>query len=350
MLSHLHQHGASDLLLKEGAVARMKVDDAWHIMSNTPIAPEFLKSGLSVLLSDTKIQEFNVQGEIDFSYTAPDASRFRGHVYKHMSKLAMVFRVIPSFIRTLSELRCPEKIGTFCDFRSGLILVCGPTGSGKSTTLASMIQSINTQYSKHIITIEDPIEFLFHDAQSVIEQREVGQDTLSFQYALRASLRQNPDVIFLGEIRDVDTMKTALMAAETGHLVMSTLHTSNVSDTLQRIYSYFSTEQIEVIKQSLAKSLRAIVCQKLIPKPNGKGQQPIHEILVNNLRVKELIESGASLQMFDQVIADSHTSDGMQSFDHAITALLKNGQISESDALAFANNPQSIRLFLQQSS
>jgi twitching motility protein PilT len=276
----------------------------------------------------------------------PGIGRFRVNVFRQRGSIAIAMRTIPYRIRGFDELHLPPVLAKICDERRGLVLVTGSTGSGKSTTLAAMIDQINATRTCHIITIEDPIEFLIRDKKSIISQREVGFDTRGFLTALRVALRQDPDVILVGEMRDYETVNTALQAAETGHLVLSTLHTTDVMETIGRVLAVFPAHQENQVRFQLATSLRSIMCQRLIPRADGTGRVPAVEVLVMNARVFECIKEPKKTAEIPDIIGQSYTTYGMQSFDMSLMQLVREKLITVQAALENATNPGDFKLRL----
>ncbi len=297
-----------------------------------------------VVKTKSKRTELIQNGEVDLSYSIAGVSRFRVNVYKQRGTYAFAFRVLKTYIPTLEELMLPEKLKEIALASRGLVLITGPTGSGKSTTLASMIEYRNENKNNVIVTIEDPIEFVFKDRKSYIVQREIGTDTLTFASALRAALREDPDVIMVGEMRDVETIETALIAAETGHLVFSTLHTQDAKETITRIIDVFPVDAKNHIKLLLAATLTAIVSQRLIPKKDGDGVVPAVEILINSGAIKEAIIDEEKFGGINELMEKGSTQYGMQTFDQSILELYNKGLISYEDALAYASNPADLDL------
>lgn len=288
--------------------------------------------------------KFETTNEIDLAYSLAEVARFRVNCFRQRGSFGMVFRIVPTDPPQLDDLNLPEVLKRLSLERKGLILVTGTTGSGKSTTLAGMINHINTNRNCHVITIEDPIEFLHRDRKSIINQREVGSDTNSFAMALRAALRQDPDVILVGEMRDRETMDIALTAAETGHLVFSTLHTLDAEETIMRIVSQYPPHQHLQIRIQLAGVLRAAISQRLLPKIDGHGVIPAAEILVSTARIRECIVDETRTQEIRDGIADGTVSYGMQTFDQSLMALVKEGKVSYHEALRNSTNPNDFAL------
>ncbi len=296
------------------------------------------------LLNEYQQAKFETTNEIDFAYSLSSVARFRVNCFKQRGSYGMVFRIVPTDPPTLDELNLPEVLKKISLERKGLVLVTGTTGSGKSTTLAAMVNQINTNRNCHVITIEDPIEFLHRDRKSIINQREVGSDTNSFALALRAALRQDPDVILVGEMRDRETIDIALTAAETGHLVFSTLHTLDAKETIMRIVSQYPPHQHLQIRLQLAGVLKAAISQRLLPKVDGKGVVPAAEILISTARVRECITDESRTGDIADAIAEGTVSYGMQTFDQSLMALVKDGLVSYHEAMRNATNPNDFAL------
>jgi twitching motility protein PilT len=309
-------------------------------------APEIAAVAES-MMNDLQIARFKERHDVDLAYSLPGIGRFRVNIFRQRGSIAIAMRTIPYQIRNFSELHLPAVLEKICQERRGLVLVTGSTGSGKSTTLAAMIDAINETRTCHIITIEDPIEFLIRDKRSMISQREVGFDAKGFLNALRAALRQDPDVILVGEMRDQETVDTALQAAETGHLVLSTLHTTDVMETISRAVSFFPPAQENQIRFQLATSLKAIISQRLVPRADGAGRAPAVEVLVNNARVFDCIRDPKKTGELPDVISQSFTTYGMQSFDMSLLQLVADGIITVESALENASNPGDMRLRIQ---
>ncbi|MEA2101174.1 MAG: type IV pilus twitching motility protein PilT [Thermodesulfobacteriota bacterium] len=288
--------------------------------------------------------KFDTTNELDLAYSLSKVARFRVNCYKQRGSFGMVFRVVPTDPLSMEELNLPQVIERVSMERKGLVLVTGTTGSGKSTTLASMVNHINTHRNCHIITIEDPIEFLHRDRKSIINQREVGSDTNSFAMALRAALRQDPDVILVGEMRDRETIDIALTAAETGHLVLSTLHTLDAVETIMRIVSTYPPHQHMQVRLQLAGVIKAVISQRLMPRKNGQGVVPATEIMVSTARIRECILNEKRSDEIPDAIAEGTISYGMQSFDQSLMSLVKEGHISYHEALRQATNPNDFEL------
>ncbi|HEY5550243.1 MAG TPA: PilT/PilU family type 4a pilus ATPase, partial [Opitutaceae bacterium] len=290
--------------------------------------------------------QWDTDGQIDFAYTAEDIGRFRVNAFQQRGSISVVFRHIKARIPTFEELNLQsERLTKLSQHKDGLILICGPTGCGKSSTMAAMLSWINSNFEKHVVTMEDPIEFTFQDGKSIFNQREIGIDTPSFDLAVRSVLRQNPDIILIGEMRDKVTLETALSAAETGHLVFSTLHSANVVQTLNRMLEFFSPDQHEQIRRQVAAVLRGIICQKLVPALEGGGRVAAQEVLITDSTSRNLILEGH----FDKVqnFVESSTETTSVSFNKDLFRLIKEGQISKGDGLKFSPNPQALEMNLK---
>ncbi|MBC7661946.1 MAG: PilT/PilU family type 4a pilus ATPase [Chitinophagaceae bacterium] len=340
--------GASDIILKSGGVPRFRFQgDIINLADGEAVTEALMSEWIATIIpSHLKGKLTNLQ-DLDFAYTSALGGRFRVNLFRQKQGYAMVLRVINNHIRTMEELQLPKILHGFADEKRGLILVTGATGSGKSTTLASIIEKINTSKPAHILTIEDPIEFIFKEKKSTINQREIGIDTESFPAALRSALRQNPDVILVGELRDKETTETALMAAETGHLVLSTLHTLDATESITRLMSYFPPHQHASLRMMLSQTLKAIVSQRLVARIDGKGMVPALEILIANEVVKETILKADNFEVLKDTIRNSRNTYGMQSFDQSLLALYNNGVISADEALLNASKRKDLELAMQ---
>jgi twitching motility protein PilT len=342
------QAGASDIHLKAGMPPIFRIDGTLLPLKDAPrLPPEEVSRLAFSIMNDYQRQKFQQENDIDFAYGVPGLGRFRVNVFSQRGAVGMVMRVIPFKILPFESLNLPKVLEKIAMNERGLILVTGTTGSGKSTTLASMIDYINTNRTCHIVTIEDPIEFLIRDKRSIINQREIGTDTMSFAVAMRAVLRQDPDVIMVGEMRDLETMETALTAAETGHLVLSTLHTLDATESINRIVGSFPPHQQKQIRIQLASVLRAVISQRLVPRADGRGRVPAVEIMINTAFIRELIEDKDRTKEIPEVIAKSHISWGMQTFDQSLMFLFKNKLITYEEALRQATNKDDFALRVQ---
>ncbi|HSB05829.1 MAG TPA: type IV pilus twitching motility protein PilT [Thermodesulfobacteriota bacterium] len=296
------------------------------------------------LMNDWQKERFIKNREVDMGYEVYGLGRFRVNVFQQRGKIRIALRIVPYQIKTLQDLHLPQVIKDISLEQRGLVLVTGTTGSGKSTTLASMIDVINNHRNCHIITIEDPIEFIHEDKRSIIDQREIGSDTSTFSSALRVALRQDPDVILVGEMRDFETIETALTAAETGHLVMSTLHTLNATETITRIISVFPPYHQKQVRLQLAGVLKGVVSQRLVPRADGMGRVPAVEVLISTARVRECITEKDKTNEINDAITKGVTSYGMQSFDQSLMFLMKDNLITYDEALKHCTNPDDFAL------
>jgi twitching motility protein PilT len=345
LLKTAHSKGASDLHLKVGSCPILRINGELSVMSNENrlTQEDTLKIAFSVM-SPGQREVFKKKNDIDLAYSVPGLGRFRCNIFIQRGTIGLVFRVIPMRIPTIEELLLPDVIKKISQEPRGLILVTGTTGSGKSTTLAAMIDNINANRTDHIITIEDPIEYLHRDKRSIVNQREIGNDTESFSKALRASLRQDPDVILVGEMRDFETIQTALTAAETGHLVLSTLHTIDATETINRIISVFPPYQHKQVRMQLASVLKAIISMRLVPKMDGNGRVPAVEVLIATAMIKDCILDPDKTKIIPDVIAQGALHYGMQTFDQSIFNLYKSNLISYEEAIRRATNPDDFAL------
>jgi twitching motility protein PilT len=337
--------GASDIHLKAGLPPMFRVDGALVPLKDARrLPPEEIGRMALGIMNDFQREKYKQTNEVDLAYGVPGLGRFRVNVFQQRGTLGVVLRVIPFKIMSIEQLMLPKVLEKIAGEQRGLVLVTGTTGSGKSTTLAAMIDHINANETCHIMTIEDPIEFLIRDKRSIVNQREVGVDTMSFGQALKSALRQDPDVILVGEMRDLETIETALTAAETGHLVMSTLHTLDATETINRIISAFPPYQQKQVRLQLGSVLKAVISQRLVPKSDGKGRVPAIEVLLATTRVKELIEDKDRTKEIPDAISQGHVSYGMQTFDQSLMSLLKQNLITYEEALRQATNPDDFAL------
>ena len=337
--------GASDIHLKSGLPPMFRVDGALVPLKNGErVQPEELQAMATAIMNPAQKARFDENREADLAYGIPGLGRFRVNVFQQRGTIGAVFRVIPFGVKTVEQLLLPKVVETIAGENRGLVLVTGTTGSGKSTTLAAMIEQINQDRTCHIMTIEDPIEFLIRDRRSIVNQREIGVDTHSFANALRAALRQDPDVVLVGEMRDFETIETALTAAETGHLVMSTLHTLDATETINRIISVFPPYQQKQVRLQLATILKAVISQRLVPRADGKGRVPALEVLVSTAFVRECIGDKDRTKELPDVIAKGHTTYGMQTFDQSLMSLVKQGLVTYDEALNHVSNPDDFAL------
>ncbi|QEC47675.1 type IV pilus twitching motility protein PilT [Baekduia soli] len=347
-LAKLVELNGSDLHLKVPSQPLCRVDgELVPVPGAEPLESEDTDNAVKMMLGGdaTKLAEFDAQGEVDFAYAVVGLARFRVNAFRQRGSVSIVMRAIPYGIKTIEELDLPPVIRELAEEERGIVLLTGTTGSGKSTTLAAMIDHINSTRSRHIVTIEDPIEFLHLDKRSVINQREIGMDTASFKTALRRVLRQDPDVILIGEMRDEETVQTALSAAETGHLVFSTVHTMDAPETVNRLIEFFPPHMHNQVRAMIASTLRGAVSQRLVPTSDGTGRVATCEVLRMTGRVKDMIMDPQQTGRLPEVIADGGYY-GMQTFDQALFHHLKAGRITMDDAMAFASSPHDFKLLV----
>jgi twitching motility protein PilT len=338
---------ASDVHIKVGTAPLIRVDGELFALGNPPPSAQDLELIIDELLTAEQRKKFDADREIDFAFGVPGLGRFRCNIFQQRGTPALAIRTVPMAIPSLDDLGLPQVIKKLAFLPRGLVIVTGATGSGKSTTLASLIDTANAETNKNIITIEDPIEFLHRDKMCAIHQREVGVDTRSFAEGLRRILRQDPDIILVGEIRDRETMETVLMAADTGHLVFSTLHTTDAAMTMQRVLSFFEPHQQEEVRHQLAANLQAVVSQRLVPRKGGSGRVPAVEILVNTPTIREMLQSGRAIENVRSIIEEGVTQYGMQTFDQSLMKLLRDDLITEDEALKNCTNPNEFGLHLK---
>ncbi|HYH81874.1 MAG TPA: PilT/PilU family type 4a pilus ATPase [Longimicrobium sp.] len=343
-LEELVRRGGSDLHLKVGRAPVVRVSGDLQETKLGVLRPEDIKRCVEQTLSPKQREAFAERKEIDFAIGVQGLGRFRTNIFQQRGTLGMAFRAIPVDVPGLETLELPAVLQEIAMLPRGLVLVTGITGSGKSTTLAAMLRHLNERRAVNIVTIEDPIEFLHRDIKSMVSQREVGADTLSFNDALRHVLRQDPDVIMLGEIRDRASMETVLKASDTGHMVMSTLHTTDAAQTINRIISFFPPHQHAEIRQVLANALKAVVSLRLIPRADKPGRVPAAEVLVNTGTISELIRKGDDLVTIPDHIAEGRVQYGMQTFDQSLLDLYAKGWISYDWAMHYASNPSEFAL------
>jgi twitching motility protein PilT len=339
------QKKASDIHLKAGLPPVFRIHG--ELVPQTElgkISPEGIEKMLFGIMSPMQKERFKKEKDLDMAYGVAGLGRFRVNIFQQRGTLCSVFRAIPMGVPSISELNLPKIIEKLAMEERGLIIVTGTTGSGKSTTLASMIDFINSRIKKHIITIEDPIEYLLRDKNSIINQREIGTDTVSFVQALRAALREDPDVIMVGEMRDKETIETALLAAETGHLVLSTLHTLDATETINRIISVFPPHQHRQIRIQLASVLKGVISQRLIQRADKKGRVPAVEVMINTALIRECIIDKDRTKEIRDVIAKGYTTYGMQTFDQSLLSLYTKGLITYEEAMRNATNPDDLAL------
>jgi twitching motility protein PilT len=341
------EQGGSDLHMKVPSRPLIRLrGELTPIEDTDPLSPADTERVLrEMLTASERLAEFARDGEIDFSYTVRGLARFRVNAFRQRGSISIACRVVPFDIRGADELGLPTVVTNLANETRGIILVTGTTGSGKSTTLAAMIDHVNRTYPRNIVTIEDPIEYLHRDQRSVVHQREIGFDTSGFAQALRRVLRQDPDVILIGEMRDEETVATALSAAETGHLVLSTLHTIDAVETVNRIIDFFPPHHHQQVRAMLAGSLRGVISQRLVPTVDGEGRAPACEVLTMTGRVRDLISNPDETAKLSEVIAEG-SYYGMQTFDQALLALYQEGKISMDEALKAATHPHDFKLLV----
>jgi twitching motility protein PilT len=348
LLAKLAELDGSDLHIKAGAPPRMRLAGALRTLEGeAAFTDEETKRIAESIMQPPILEIFSKHHEADFAYSLSGIGRFRVNAYYQRSSVALAMRRVRSSAATVEELGLPKVVTKMAEEMRGLVLVTGPTGSGKTTTLAAMIDHINHTRSCHVVTIEDPVEYLHSDDRAAIDQREIGFDTDSFSSAMRVVLRQDPDVILVGEMRDQETVSAALAAAETGHLVFSTLHTINATETINRIVDFFPPHQQTQTRVSLAGSLRGIVCQRLIPTTDGTTRVPALELLVVNGRIQQAIVDPQMTADIEGIVADGEYY-GMMTFDQSLVALIANGTIDLAEAMMTATNPHDLKVMLER--
>ena len=347
ILSVAVKGGASDIILKVGSLPRFRYQGQLVGLNNSdPVTDQMFRSWLDTIVPKHLKAKLIGIDDLDFAFENSQGSRFRANVFRQRQSFGMVLRVINSHVRTLEELQAPDAISNLTNLKRGLVLVTGATGSGKSTTLAAMIERMNSVKPVHIVTVEDPIEFIFQEKMATVNQREIGIDAESFATAMRSALRQNPDVILVGELRDKETTETALMAAETGHLVLSTLHTADAVESITRLMSYFPPHQHTSLRLMLSQSLRAVVSQRLVNRADRKGLVAAHEILIVNALVEEQILKAESFERLKDAIANGVDSSEMRTFDQSLIDLVLREVITEEEAINHATNRKDMQLQL----
>jgi twitching motility protein PilT len=339
------ERGASDLHLKVGSVPMLRVRGGlMPATSDKRLDHEDMMAMAGAVIPTATREKFTDNHEIDLAYSVPGLGRFRCNAFQQRGTIGMIFRVIPMRVSTIEELALPVVLRKIAHEERGLVLVTGTTGSGKSTTLAAMIDEINSTRTSHVITIEDPIEYLHRDKKSIVSQREIGIDTDSFAKALRAALRQDPDVILVGEMRDFETIETAILAAETGHLVFSTLHTTDATETITRIISVFPPHQQQQIRLQLAGVLKAAISQRLMPRADGKGRVPAVEVMITTPYIRDCIIDRDKTRLIRDAIAQGTSQYGMQTFDQSIYRFFEQKVITQEEALRWASNVDEFKL------
>ena len=345
LLMYAVKNGASDVHLAVGSAPAMRFDGEIRFLQSDPLKPADTVEFIREILNDRQYDEFMARGDADIAYGVPGLGRFRVNILRQRGSIGLVLRHVKGVIQDFSTLNLPSVMGKIAELERGLVLITGTTGSGKSTTLASIIDWLNGHKRTHIITLEDPIEFLHTNKRSIVTQREISIDTQDFSMALRAAMREDPDVILIGEMRDAETFQTAISAAETGHLVFSTLHTTNVMLTMDRIMDMFPAELHQQVRAQLALQLRACVSQRLLPAANGKGRVPAIEVMLNNPGIAQLIRENMLRQIPNAMIAGAE--EGMQTFNMSLALLVKKGFIQESDAMGASDNPEELKMNMQ---
>jgi twitching motility protein PilT len=346
-LTYMVERDGSDLHLKADSppVARVH-GDLWALQGADELSADDTESVLEQVMDDARLrEEFAEVGEADFSYSVDGVSRFRVNAFRQRGSVSIAFRAIPFSVRTIEDLGLPDVVRRLAEEPRGIILLTGTTGSGKSTTLAAMIDQINSTRARHIVTLEDPIEYLHKDKLSIVNQREVGTDTQSFGRAMRRVLRQDPDVILIGEMRDEETVRTALSAAETGHLVLSTLHTLDATETINRIIDFFPPHLQQQARVMLAGTLKGAVSQRLVPRIDREGRVAVSEVMVVTGRIQDLILNPEETGKISEVISEGDFY-GMQTFDQALLGYVQNGIVSEEVAMETASSPHDFKLML----
>ena len=343
-IAYMVQRNGSDLLLKVGRQPTVRLNGELTTLEMQPLKPEDLKALAEQIMTPRQVKEFAEKKEADFAIGVPGVGRFRTNIYQQRGTLAFAFRAIPYEVKTIKELELPPVLEEIAVRARGLVLVTGVTGSGKSTSLAAMINHVNVNRRVNVITIEDPIEFLHRDVLANISQREVGSDTLSFGSALKHVLRQDPDVILIGEIRDMETLDTALKAADTGHLVFDTLHTTDTTQTINRVISFYPPHQHQEIRSLLSTALQAVVSLRLVPRKDGRGRVPACEVLINTAAVADNIRDIEKQLNIPDLISEGSTAYGMQSFDQSLMKWYKDGVVSYESALFYSSNPSEFAL------
>ena len=347
LLNTMMARDASDLHIKAGSPPVVRIDGELQLLDEPPLKPADTKEAATSIMTDEQVRRFGEHNEIDFAYSAANMGRFRVNVFRQRGSISIAMRRVATDIPTFEELHLPDILKRLALEPRGLVLVTGTTGSGKTTTLATMIDHINKTMRRHVMTIEDPIEVLHKDNKAIINQREIGQDTDDYVSALKYVLRQDPDVIFIGEMRDVETVSAALTAAQTGHLVLSTLHTVDAGETINRIIDFFPVYQQKQVRIMLASTLRGIISQRLLPRSDGKGRVPAVELMVTTNRIRDFILNQDQAMMVHEAIQEGEFY-GMQTFDQALLKLYEQGLITLADASQVASSPHDFKLLVQQ--
>jgi twitching motility protein PilT len=346
LLAQVAKAGASDLHVKVGSPPMIRVDGELHSLDEPPCSPDDTKDYAASLMSEKQIRRFSETNEIDFAYSAAQVGRYRVNVYRQRGTISIAMRQVMTDVPDFEALHLPAIVQKLALEPRGMVLVTGSTGSGKTTTLAAMLNHINHHLRKHIVTIEDPIEILHRDHRCIVNQREVGLDTENYGSALKYVLRQDPDIIFIGEMRDQETVRTALTAAQTGHFVLSTLHTIDAAETINRIIDFFPLYQQKQVRIMLAGSLRGVISQRLLVRSDGIGRVPAVEVMVMTGRIRDLILDPAQTHQIRTAVQEGEYY-GMQTFDQSLLSLYEDGLINLADAQLAATNPHDFRLMVQ---
>ncbi len=347
MLVEMLEKKASDLHIRVGVRPHLRVNGRLEQIQTEPITIDLMDNIVQQILNEKQRERYYQRNEMDLALSVAKLGRFRINLYRQRGTTGIAIRAVNTLVPSFEELHLPQVIKKLAQERRGLIVITGTTGSGKSTTLASLIEEINDTRPDNILVVEDPIEYIYRDKKAIISQREVGGDTESFATALRSAFRQDPDVILIGEVRDLETMSIALTAADTGHLVLTTLHTLNVVETITRIISFFPPHQHQQIRLLLAGTLKAVICQRLIPRSDEPGRVPALEIMINSGAIKDCIINPEKTINIMDYISQGGVQYGMQSFDQSIMKLYRKGLISFEDAMANATNPDDFDLRLK---
>lgn len=345
LLKLMVKQGASDLHISTNTPPELRIDGSLVPLKSDPLTPAQTRALCLSLLDEEQRARFEKEKELDFSFGIEDFARFRGNIFMQRGAVSGAFRYIPTKIRSFEELGLPDVMRKFCELPRGLVLITGPTGSGKSTTLATLINQINCNFSKHIITIEDPIEYIHENKSSLVNQREVGTDTESYHTAIRYILRQDPDVVLLGELRDRESIETALTLAETGHLVLTTLHTNSCAQTINRIVDVFPASQQDQVRMQLSFVLEGVVCQQLIPKASGRGRTIAIELMVATPAIRNLIRED-KVQMIYSTIQTNRSKNSMQTMNQSLANLYLAKEISLEEAISRSSDVVELKQIL----
>lgn len=339
---------ASDLHLKVGSVPMLRVrGELTPASTDVRLTHDDMTAAMTAVVPPRTLDTFGDSHELDLAYSVPGLGRFRCNAFQQRGTIGMIFRIIPMRVPSVEQLLLPSVLKRIASEERGLVLVTGTTGSGKSTTLAAMVDHVNSTRTSHIVTIEDPIEFLHRDKRSIVSQREVGMDTRTFPHALRSALRQDPDVILLGEMRDLETIETALLAAETGHLVFSTLHTLDAAETINRIIAVFPPHQQQQVRMQLASVIKAVLSQRLVPTADGTGRAPAVEVMIATAFIRDCIVDASKTHLIRDAIAQGTSQYGMQTFDQSLFRLCQKQIISTEEALRWATNADELAMKMQ---